>query len=75
MVQEFLLEVIRDISFYEHVKTKKGLVKRFKYQQESSFFKLHRKTLKGIQKDIDLILKDYRGSIVDWKVYTSFPFE
>lgn len=44
--------------------------------QESNFFKLSRKSLKGIQKEIDSILeKNYRNSIVDWKVYTSFPFE
>ena len=75
MQQELVLEVVKDVSFFEHVKTKKRIEKRFRYRQESNFFKLRKKTLKGIQKEIDLIIKNYKGSIVDWKVYTSFPFE
>jgi len=75
MVQEFVLEVIADASFYEYVKTKKGRVKRFRYRQESKFFKLRKRTLKSIQGEIDSVIKNYRGSIVDWKIYTSFPFE
>jgi len=75
MIQEFVLEVIVDTSFYEYVKTQKGRVKRFRYRQESKFFKLRKKTLKSIQGEIDSIIKNYTGSIVDWKMYTSFPFE
>jgi len=75
MIQEFVLEVVRDVSFHERVKTKIRIEKRFRYRQESDFFKLRRKTLKGIQKEIDSILKNYLGFTVDWKVYTSFPFE
>ena len=75
MQQELVLEIVKDVSFFEHVKTKKRIEKRFRYRQESIFFKLRKKTLKGIQKEIDLIIKNYKGSIVDWRVYTSFPFE
>ena len=75
MTQEFVLEVICDVSFHEHVKTKKGTVKRFRYREQSNFFKLHRKTLKSIQKEIDLIIKKFEASVVNWKIYTSFPFE
>ena len=75
MIQEFLLEIIQDVSFYERVKTKRGIKKRFRYRQEGNFFKLRKKTLAGIQKEIDSILEKFRGSVVDWKIYTSFPFE
>ena len=75
MVQNFALEVIRDVSFYEYVKTKKGREKRFRYREEGVFFKLRGRTLNGIKKEIDSILKNKAGSIVDWKIYTSFPFE
>lgn len=75
MIQEFLLEIIQDVSFFENVKTKKGLRKRFRYRKESSFFKLRKKTIKNIQREIDLLIKKCGTSVVDWKVYTSFPFE
>ena len=75
IVQEFVLEIIKDASFYEYVKTKRGREKRFRYREESVFFKLRRRTLKGIQKEIDSVLKEQAGSIVDWKIYTSFPFK
>lgn len=75
MIQEFLLEIIQEVSFFEKVKTKRGIVKRFRYRQESNFFKLRKKSLKGIQKEIDLLIKKCGTSVVDWKVYTSFPFE
>ncbi|PIR42112.1 MAG: hypothetical protein COV30_00215 [Candidatus Yanofskybacteria bacterium CG10_big_fil_rev_8_21_14_0_10_37_15] len=70
MAQEFLLEVIKNI------KTKKKKENKFRDRRKSNFFKLRRKTLKGIQKEIDLILKNYNDSgVISWRVYTSFPFE
>lgn len=75
MVQEFLLEIIQDVSFFKRVETKRGPVKKFRYRKESVFFKLRKRTIKSIQKEIDLIIKKRVTSVVDWKIYTSFPFE
>lgn len=74
MIQEFILEIIKDVSFFERVKTRKGWRRRFKYQEESVFFKLKAKTSKDLGKKIDLKVEE-AGQVIDWKIYGSFPFE